>query len=847
MMDEHDRHDEDLRSSGTPVSGETERSFEDLTLLEALGLLVKQPIPTLRALTAVARTSTYSPQRQAEAPSVFAPPPYTPISKPRPRAWSQDSPLYADEPSVVDNEAEPTVAIQPVEELPARRVLVLVQWAIRDVALLIAVRGGGIMFESPIRSEQSGLDVGAPYLLAAFILWLVSELIPAGRHTVLSQPQPSRRETVLVLSPVRLVVAAAGAVTAYAAWVYNGHNMFTLVGVMAWITSIILWVWVLAPQGWSPLSGVQRSFRWLGTTRIRITWTLIALIGIMAFGAYFRFADLSGTPPEMTSDHVEKLLDVNRVLHGETNVFFANNHGRDAIQFYSLALLSYLPGTELNFTLLKLLTVLEGLITLPVLWWMGREVIGRDEPRLGNAVGLALAALVAVSYWHEMLSRLGLRIVLTPLFVALITIFLARAVRYNRRSDFICAGLALGVGLYAYQAIRMMPVAILVAVGIAFVFGLRSMRERGHMLVNLTALVIVAFVIFVPLFRYDTEYPEDFWRRTYGRLFGDDVTQTTDENGNLVMRSAEVGELIDAFNQNIPALSSNFRNALLMYNWKGDVAWINNAPNQPAFDPVSGGLLIAGLGAWLARMVRRRDSFDWALLPLILVMMLPSALSIAYPIENPSATRMSGTLPGVYLLAALPLALLALAIPRLIGRIGTVVAVVGTGAVLLVSYGVNSTTYFQDYRAAYTANSLPYSVGGEVLRQFALSSGYGNAFIIAYPYWWDHRALGIEAGRIDWPNTITKLEDVPAYLAQGSLRADQYHLDATRDLLFFYSPNDTQAQEWLLTNFPTGYWETRTTYQPGHSFNLYFVPAPGEDGFAAFLSGHGLQVSANGS
>ena len=76
-------------------------------------------------------------------------------------------------------------------------------------------------------------------------------------------------------------------------------------------------------------------------------------------------------------------------------------------------------------------------------------------------------------------------------------------------------------------------------------------------------------------------------------------------------------------------------------------------------------------------MFRRRDAFDWALLPLILIMMLPSALSIAYPIENPSATRMSGTLPGVYLLAALPLALLALALPRLIGEAGSVLALVG--------------------------------------------------------------------------------------------------------------------------------------------------------------------------
>ena len=137
----------------------------------------------------------------------------------------------------------------------------------------------------------------------------------------------------------------------------NGGNMFTLSGVIAWFASIVLWVWALAPRGWTPLVGVETAGNWLRATRIRLNWTLLFLIVIMAIGAYFRLNDLSSTPPEMTSDHVEKLLDVNRVLHGETNVFFANNHGRDAIQFYALALMSYIPGLDLNFTLLKLLTV----------------------------------------------------------------------------------------------------------------------------------------------------------------------------------------------------------------------------------------------------------------------------------------------------------------------------------------------------------------------------------------------------------------------------------------------------------------------------------------------------------
>ncbi len=831
----HDDDDEFLLPDEELIEPEPvpEPAFEDLTMAQALGLLWHAPISTLRAFIAVAQTPSFVPQHQAHSPSIFAPP----MARPTP-AWKMPPAQPA-----LPEETRPVDMDDLAQEFPTSLGVALLQWLMRIGALALAVAGGLIMLNSPVRSESSGLNVGAPYLLAGFFLWLLGELVPPifDRHPLAHSVAPEMtREPILTLTPERWLVFTAGVGTSVLAWMLNGGNMFTFSGVITWFASIVLLIWALAPRGWTPLDGLIVAGRWLLRIRIRLNWTLLFLIAIIAIGAYFRLNNLSSTPPEMTSDHVEKLLDVNRVLHGETNVFFANNHGRDAIQFYALALMSYIPGLDLNFTMLKLLTIIEGMITLPVLWWMGREVIGKSEPKLGNAVGLIMAALVAVSYWHEMLSRLGLRIVLTPLFTALVIIFLARALRYNRRSDFIYAGVALGAGVYAYQAIRMLPVAIVVAVLLALIFWARSLRARRQMLMNLTALVLVSFVIFVPLFRYSLEYPEDFWRRTSGRLFGDSITETTDANGNLIQREPTVQEQLAALNKNIPVLLDNFRNSLLMYNWKGDVAWINNAPNEPAFDVVTGGLLIVGLAAWLGRMFRRRDAFDWALLPLILIMMLPSALSIAYPIENPSATRMSGTLPGVYMLTALPLALIALTLPRLIGRLGSILALVGVSALVFVSYNINQQTYFQDYRTAYIANSLPYSVGGQVLREFASENGYGNAFIIAYPYWWDHRALAIDAGRIDWSNSILKLEDTPAFLQQAYYRKDDLRLNPNKDILFFYSPDDVQSQAWLQQNFPLGYWQNVTTYQTGHTFNLYRVPAPGVDYFANFLQRYSL-------
>jgi len=817
-----------------------QQAFEALTLAQAVGLLRRAPRQTWRSLVAVMQTPTYAP-----APTISAPVAAAEILTP------------------VLAAADEAVSAPPpeVEALPAvDRRQELLRLAFYIAGFGLAWWGGLVMLNAPIKSEETSLNVGTPYLLIGFLLWLAGEWLPDLLRRR-SQPladdgadvdRPPDRDEPAGQTPLlrggdvtrRAILAVLGTAGAIAAWKLNAQNTFTLLGVIGWLASIIFWLWALAPGGWSPLSGLRdaitgmvrrvRGFRW--------SWTAVALLLIILVGAYFRLNDLSSVPPEMTSDHVEKLLDSWQVQNGNTQVFFAGNGGREPLQMYLMALLARVPGLEMGFDTLRLLTALEGIITLPVLWWMGREVIGREDRRLGNWVGLALAALVAVSAWHEILSRMGLRIVLTPLVTALLVIYLARAMRFNRRKDYLAAGLVLGFGLYTYQAVRMLPVVVLVAVGLAFVFKVKAARgARWSMLANLAALVLIAFIVFVPLFGFSLEYPEDFWRRTSGRLFGDGVTQTIDDAGNIILRSATLEERVEAFSANIPIISNNLRNVLLMFNYNGDVAWINNVPNLPALDAMTGGLLIVGVAAWLARMLRRRDPVDWLILPMIVIMLLPSALAIAYPIENPSHTRTSGALPGAYLVAALPLALMAGGLWRAIGGgrrswVGAGIAALAAVGLIAASFTVNWNTFFDRYRTWYMTGSLPYSAGGDVLRAFANNEGsYGNAFMIAYPYWWDHRALGIEGGRIDWPNTILSVDAVPEALRQGRERADDYQLDVSRDLLFFYSTEDAIAQAWLQTYFPNGFWQVMQTYYPNETFNLFRVPALGEDGFNNFL------------
>ncbi len=777
-----------------------DHTIEDFTLSQAFGAVRRAPVRTMRALVDVTRT------RQ---------PSYTPE-------------LVEPEPEVVDWEAEET------------RVNVWIEFALlfaRVVAFALAWRGTSLMALAEVRTEETALAGGIPYLVAAFFLWIASELV--GLLAKKTSPEALKIETTTSYKWTssallqRGMLVAVGIILTALAWEWNGDNRFTIPGFFAWIASIAVWAFALAAPDWS----VGRA--WAGTRasvrrfNLHDAWPLLVLAGIIAFGAYFRLQNLEATPPEMTSDHVEKLLDSQRVVNGEFNVFFANNGGREPTQMYLMALLTQLPGVDMNFTALKLLSALEGLLLLPLIFWMGREIVGREDRRLASLVGLAAAALVAASYWHEALSRLGLRIVLTTLVATALVVFLSRAIRWNRRADYLKAGLVLGFGLYMYQAVRMLPVVVIAGVALAVVFRVRSWRELGRYVLNTLALVVLSAVIFVPMFHYTFDHPEEFWRRTTGRLLGDSIIETVDEQGVVTRREASLSERFEAFGENVPILMSNVRNALLMFHWKGDVAWINGAPNQPEMDPVAGALLIVGLAAWASLMIRRRDAVYWLIPLVVFIMLLPSALSIAYPIENPSATRTSGALPFAYLMAALPLALVGRSLIRLLGRqVGIVLSVGLIGAVMVVSYTANAETYFVDYHDSYLVSSLPYSEVGGVLRDFAEGDGsYANAFMIAYPYWWDHRALGIEGGAIDWPNGVISIDQLPDFLAGAAGRQGAYKLEPDQPLLFFLSPEDHLGVSQLMGWFPEGEVEDRESYQPEDTYRLFRVPPLGEAGW----------------
>ncbi len=225
---------------------------------------------------------------------------------------------------------------------------------------------------------------------------------------------------------------------------------------------------------------------------------------------WFRVYRINDVPPEMVSDHAEKLLDVWDVLNGQTSVFFPRNTGREFFQFYLTAAVIQVFQTGISFLSLKIGTVLMGLITLPFIYLIGKEVGNRR-------VGLYALLFAGIAYWPNVISRIALRFTLYPAFVAPTLYFLLRGLRTSNRNYFILAGIALGLGLNGYTSFRIMPFVVVAAGGL-YMLHRQSQGARIQAVYGLIVLAFVSFVVFLPLFRYAVDNPDMFAYRTLTRM-----------------------------------------------------------------------------------------------------------------------------------------------------------------------------------------------------------------------------------------------------------------------------------------------------------------------------------------
>jgi hypothetical protein len=653
----------------------------------------------------------------------------------------------------------------PWRMLSAVLLALLAQWVLETPPL------------NPVRHPWLGFSIYLAVILLTFRAWSKGELSLA-----------SLPETIVRVDEMkaRWSMASAALIVLLLAFLLFKDNTFSLLNLALWLLGLGLLVrafWEQAPGGKPLRERIPEALQRLNQIKFS-HWTAILLLAA-GLVIVFRVYRLAEVPSEPYSDHAEKLLDVYDVLRGQASIFFTRNTGREALQFYLTAAVALLFGTGVSFMSLKIGTVLAGLAALPFVYLLGRELGGRR-------VGLLALIMVGISYWENVVSRIGLRYTFYPLFAAATLFFLLRGLRRSSRNDIILAGMFLGAGLHGYTAFRVMPLAVTLAFALYWLHSQsRGMRLQSAFWFGL--LILVSLMVFLPLLRYALENPQIISYRSLTRLTGIEKP-LADPSWRVFL--------------------VNFWRALTMFFWDNGKVWAHSVMNRPALDLVSAALLLPGVTLVLARYGRARDWRDLFLILSIPLLLMPSILSLAFPQENPSLNRTSAALIPAALIISLCLDGIMSALERAWeGTKGTAVAW-GLGIALLAfSCWQNFDLVFRQYDEQYRFFSLNSGEAGQVVRGF-LDSGntMEQVFVLEYPHWVDSRLVAIAAGH---PETDPFFQR--EYLFDT--------LDIRPPLLFLFNKDDRASLEILTLLYPQGILNRYTSETARGDFWIYHVAA----------------------
>ncbi len=399
------------------------------------------------------------------------------------------------------------------------------------------------------------------------------------------------------------------------------------------------------------------------------------MLALLLLGVALRLPDIGNTPPGLYHDEAQHGMDAVAVLNGDLSFYFEANNGREPLFIYLVtAAVAVLGRTPMA---IRLPACFAGILTLAATYDLARTLWDRKTGRWALAI-------LAVTFWHIQLSRVGFRAVLLPLFTALAMSQLAKGVRHGHRRHWIAAGALYGASWYTYMAARFTPIAI----GCVLIYVVCCHRARVRTLWRSILLAMVsALIMLLPLGIYTLARPDIVLART----------------GQVSIFSEEIhhGHFWATFGSHILKTAG-------MFTVQGDRIWRHNLAWRPVWDPALGLAFTIGVGVALAAC--RRDTGAALIVIWTATMILPTLLAE----DAPHFLRGVGVLPTAALLPALGLQWLSTRVanprgpippakswPGLSGR-----ALISALPVLLWAVGLAGTVY--DYFVRYQAAPLTF-------------------------------------------------------------------------------------------------------------------------------------------
>ena len=185
-------------------------------------------------------------------------------------------------------------------------------------------------------------------------------------------------------------------------------------------------------------------------TRLTRYHALAFMVLALLVAAALRLPDLTAIPPGVHYDEAAYGLNAGDIgLRGSRPVFIPAFTGREPLYLYVAGAMARALGNTLFA--LRLTSAFFGLLTIAATYWLGREMLA------DRRIALLAAALLAISFWHVLFSRLGFRVISQPLLQALAVAALFRGLRGGRWPWLWLAGLLIGLSASPYLAARLFP------------------------------------------------------------------------------------------------------------------------------------------------------------------------------------------------------------------------------------------------------------------------------------------------------------------------------------------------------------------------------------------------------
>jgi 4-amino-4-deoxy-L-arabinose transferase-like glycosyltransferase len=350
----------------------------------------------------------------------------------------------------------------------------------------------------------------------------------------------------------------------------------------------------------------------------------IGLVLVVLLAAMLRYYRLDSLPPGLWFDEAWVSLQARDLLSQPVwPVYFAAGFGgiHPAIVYWT-ALFRWLSGQ--HPLAIRYAVATAGIISVAFTYFSLQAILWTDDSTEDNVpTALAGALILAITFPFLLLTRIGFETILPAIPASLIFFFLARTVHTRwPATDYVWAGMVLGLSLYTYYSARFLPVAVTVA--IIWLAWIR--RDYRRSLAGLGVTALFALLVFLPLGVYFLQHWEQFTGRAGVSSY------------NTLGPGAASVPL---------ALLSNLYDTLAGFSLPGfgDALARHNLPGRPVFDPFLSLLFWGGVFTLARRPRQPRTAllFSWAggmLLPVILTD------------GAPTFTRMLAAMPALAGIAA---------------------------------------------------------------------------------------------------------------------------------------------------------------------------------------------------